>query len=152
MACADFDVLAPEAGRTYRLARFEVGSAVDRLAVELCARRPDPRVTQLALWLAREDLAWETYTRREGHRGQIATFQGNRSVLPRHARGASRLLLEAGVDPRPLRFFAPDLQSAPAPSEPTPSELEGVDLPLRPPPSAEASETVAAPSSLLPTG
>lgn len=150
VACADFDILAPEAGRTYRLARFEAGSAVDRLALELCARRADPREAQLAVWLAREDLDWATYTKRNGHRGQIATFQRGRSVLPRHAQGAARLLLEAGVDPRPLRFFLPELETAPAP-------LRGQDLPdltpaPRPNEHGAEGETVARPQSTSPLG
>jgi hypothetical protein len=145
VACADFDILAPEPGRTYRLARFEAGSAVDRLALELCSRRPDPREAQLAVWLAREDLDWATYTKRNGHRGQIATFQRGRSVLPRHAQGAARLLLDAGVDPRPMRFFLPELETAPAPAP-----LE--EFPeLTPLPSGEG-ETVAQPRPTDPLG
>lgn len=145
VACADFDVLAPESGRSYRLARFEAGSAVDRLALELCARKPDPREAQLAVWLAREDLDWATYTKRDGHRGQIATFQRGRSVLPRHGAGAAKLLLDAGVDPRPLRFFLPKLEAAPAP---TPLE----ELPeLTPAPTGEG-ETVARPRTATPLG
>lgn len=145
VACADFDVLAPESGRSYRLARFEAGSAVDRLALELCARKPDPREAQLAVWLAREDLDWATYTKRDGHRGQIATFQRGRSVLPRHGAGAAKLLLDAGVDPRPLRFFLPKLEATPAP---TPLE----ELPeLTPAPTGEG-ETVARPRAATPLG
>ncbi|MBL4849519.1 MAG: hypothetical protein JKY65_28650 [Planctomycetes bacterium] len=120
VACADFDVFAPKHGRSYGLARFEPNSPVDRLLVELCCRAPDDREAQLAVWMAHEDLAWGTFTRRDGHRGQIVTFERSRPIRSRHAKGAARLLLEAGVDPRPLQFFAPTLQ--PAPGEGTPGE------------------------------
>tara|TARA_R110002072_G_scaffold132549_2_gene272660 strand:+ start:658 stop:1863 length:1206 start_codon:yes stop_codon:yes gene_type:complete len=150
VACADFDILAPEAGRSYRLARFEAGSAVDRLARELCARRADPREAQLAVWLAREDLDWATFTRRDGHRGQIATFQRGRSVLPRHAQGAARLLLDAGVDPRPMRFFLPELESAPAPT--STEELPELTPVPSPVPSPAEGETVARPQVASPLG
>ena len=102
VACAVFVLAAPEPGQVYRLASFTPADPTAQLLAELCRARVDPREAQLALWLAREDLDWKTFTQREGHRGRISNFADGRAVLPRHAAGAARLLLEAGIDPRPI--------------------------------------------------
>lgn len=137
VACAVFDRLAPEPGQVYTLASFASQSPARALLSELCRRRAQPSEAQLALWLAREDLEWESFRAREGDRGRIANFADGSPVLPRHAAGAAELLLRAGLDPTPLRFFAPSSEpgqvTAPEAERAPPAPPEG----LSPAPEAE---------------
>lgn len=124
VACASFHRGAPDPGTPYALSRFPAGSTVDRLMGVLCQgdEPPDDAEAQLAVWLARDDVSWADFVAEGGDRGRLVTFGSARSVRAGHAAGAARLLLEAGVDPRPLRFFDPT--AAPTqPDEPvTPGE------------------------------
>lgn len=122
VACASFHRGAPDAGTPYALARFSRGSAVDRLMTVLCQGDdvPGDAEAQLALWLARDDVSWADFVAEGGDRGRLVTFGSARSVRSGHAPGAARLLLRAGVDPRPLRFFDPtggEDPAAPAPAQ-----------------------------------
>lgn len=126
VACASFHRRAPEVGRRYGLATVPAGSAIDRLLVSLCAEAYPPEAeAQLAVWLARDDIDWAAFCSEGGDRGRVATFGSMTPVRARHAAGAARLLLGAGVEPTGLRFFAPaapeepPAADAPAP-EPTP--------------------------------
>lgn len=106
VACASFHLGAPEPGQPYRLRRIEAGSRLEQLLVQLCAQPVvDDAEAQLAVWLSRDDISWEAFVAQGGAWGRLVTFERHRSVLPRHAQGAARLMLEAGLDPRPLRFF-----------------------------------------------
>lgn len=141
VACASFHRGAPDAGTPYALARFPAGSTVDRLMTVLCQGDDPPgdAEAQLAVWLARDDVSWADFVAQGGDRGRLVTFGQARSVRAGHASGAARLLLRAGVDPRPLRFFDPTggeqvlepSQAAPdpAPTPPLP--------PVEPPTAAE---------------
>lgn len=124
VACASFHRGAPDAGTPYTLSRFPEGSRVDRLMSVLCQGEdaPPDAEAQLAVWLARDDVSWADFVAQGGDRGRLVTFGRSRSVRASHAPGAARLLLEAGVDPRPLRFFDPTGGEAPvAPAPPPPA-------------------------------
>ena len=120
VACASFEVKAPEDGRRYQLRALPLDSAPDKLLVQVCGQEVIcEESTQLALWLGREDVTWSRYVALDGHRGRLVTFGSGRPVLRHHANQAASLLLEAGVDPRPLRFFRAELpQASPAGQEP----------------------------------
>lgn len=137
VACASFEKRGPTHGQPYRLERFANGSAPDRLLVALCAGEVEASESeiQLAVWLARNDVRWEQFLAEGGHYGRLVTFGSAHPVLPEHAVGAARLLLDSGVDPRGCAFFggqggalAPEApaadagQAGPAADEPAPSE------------------------------
>lgn len=105
VACASFRIGAPRDGQPIMLDRFKPGSKIDKLAVALCAGpRPDDAEAQLAVWLSRDDIGWEEFVRKGIRYGRLMTFS-RRAVLARHAPGAGKLLLDAGVDPRGCRLF-----------------------------------------------
>ena len=137
IACASFDRAAPVDGQPLRLDRFPPGSAMERLLVEVCATpiATDAEV-QLAVWLCRDDITWPAFVAEGGALGRLATFETGRSVLPGASPGAARLLLDAGVDPRPLRFFGGE--GAPVPGDAPPAARPTPDEP--PPPVADPGE------------
>lgn len=106
IACASFGSGTPRPDQKYSLRRFEAGSTADRLLLALCAREEtsEPEA-QLALWLARNDISWDQFCAHGGNSGMLITFGGDRRILPRHAKGAAKLLIEAGADPHAARFF-----------------------------------------------
>ncbi|HZU99770.1 MAG TPA: hypothetical protein VFF73_23865 [Planctomycetota bacterium] len=106
IACASFHSGPPADDQRYTLHRFEPGSAVDRLLVALCAREKvkEPEA-QLAVWLARNDITWDDFVEKGGARGNLITFGTASRVLPRHAKGAAKLLIESGTNPTAARFF-----------------------------------------------
>lgn len=107
IACASFFRMAPTDRQAVTLRRFERASPIDRLCVALCAGEAAPQPeAQLAVWLVKNDLAWEDFRRHGGELGFVRTFAGE-AVLPKHAAGAERLLLEGAVDPMDVCFFAP---------------------------------------------
>lgn len=121
VACASFEKRGPTHGQPYQLARFAPGSAPDRLLVALCAGEGEAGESeiQLAVWLARNDVRWEQFLAEGGHYGRLVTFGHAHPVLPEHAVGAARLLLDSGVDPRGCAFFGGQGGAvAPATSEP----------------------------------
>lgn len=131
VACASFRRGAPVAGQRCALARFEAGSPIDRLLVGLCAEGEEvaPAEAQLAVWLARDDIGWQSFAAEGGDRGRLVTFGSHTPVRAHHAQGAARLLLRAGVEPADLRFFggeglaAPSRAADPAPTTaPAPPE------------------------------
>lgn len=136
VACASFHRGAPDAGTPYTLSRFPDGSRVDRLMTVLCQGEdaPPDAEAQLAVWLARDDVSWADFVAQGGDRGRLVTFGRARSVRAGHAPGAARLLLEAGVDPRPLRFFDPTGGEAPdlAPAAPAPPPVREPAEPATP--------------------
>lgn len=107
VACASFHRGAPRDGAPYALARFPRGSRIDLLLQAVCAgAEPPPEAeVQLAVWMSRDDVSWDEFRAEGGHWGRLVTFGRALPVLPSDASGAARLVLEAGVDPRPLRFF-----------------------------------------------
>lgn len=125
VACASFRRGAPEPGTPYALGRFEAGSPIDRLMVVLCQgdEVTNDAEAQLAVWLARDDVSWSDFVAQGGDRGRLVTFGSASSVRAHHAGEAARLLLRAGVDPRPRRFF-----------DPTGGELEPQAPPVDAPP------------------
>lgn len=135
VACASFQRGAPEVGTPYALSRFEAGSPVDRLMVVLCQgdEAANDAEAQLAVWLARDDVSWSDFVAQGGDRGRLVTFGSATSVRAHHAGEAARLLVRAGVDPRPRRFFSPTggdpiVEPAPAPVvAPEPPAVEPVD-------------------------
>lgn len=149
VACAAFSKGCPQSGQVYQLERLPVGSPLDRLLVALCADelQASEAEVQLAVWMARNDLTWHEFVAEGGHWGRLLTFGRNESVLPEHAAGAARILLDSGVDPRACTFFggpggaaltehSPALfggdggEAAPAPApapEPTPPPAEAKD-------------------------
>ncbi len=140
VACASFHVGGPEPGQPYVLKRAQDESALTRLLVRLCAEPASEAEAQLAVWLTRDDISWEAFVAQGGAWGRLVTFEQQQTVLPRHAPGAARILLGAGLDPRPLRFFggegggpaiAPPPEPTPAPG-PTP-EPEVPHVPVTPP-------------------
>lgn len=162
VACASFHRRAPEVGRRYGLAALPAGSPIDRLLVALCAESTVPEAeAQLAVWLARDDIDWAAFCSEGGDRGRIVTFGSMIPVRARHAEGAARLLLGAGVDPTGLRFFGaePQVQAAPdappqqapdasalepAPAlEPTPDAPDAPDAPGTPAPAPGPVEAQA---------
>jgi hypothetical protein len=106
IACASFHSGPPADDQRYTLHRFEPGSAVDRLLVALCAREKvkEPEA-QLAVWLARNDITWDDFVAKGGARGNLITFGTASRVLPRHAKGAAKLLIESGTNPSAAKFF-----------------------------------------------
>lgn len=137
VSCASFEKQGPQPGQAYELKRFPVDSAADRLLVALCADevKGSESEVQLAVWLARNDISWDQFTREGGHWGRLVTFGHGGAVLPEHADGAARMLLDSGVDPRASRFFggdgigagslaplAPGGEAEPEPAEPEPAE------------------------------
>lgn len=134
VACASFQRGAPDAGTPYALARFEAGSSIDRLMVVLCQgdEVANDAEAQLAVWLARDDVSWTDFVAQGGDRGRLVTFGSASSVRAHHAGEAARLLLRAGVDPRPRRFFNPTggeqtIDNAP---DPTPAPTVAPEPPL----------------------
>ncbi len=109
VACANFHMGPPQADQSYTLSSFKSDTPVDRLMQVICAGDSPPSDTdvQLAVWLSRDDISWKEFQREGGHFGRLVTFGSSSPVLPSNSRGASRLLLEAGVNPRQLRFFDP---------------------------------------------
>lgn len=151
VACASFHRGAPDPGTPYALARFPAGSTIDRLMVALCQGDavPDEAEAQLATWLARDDVTWADFVAQGGDRGRLVTFGRARSVRAGHAEGAARLLLRAGVDPRPLRFFDPTgARGAPA-APPAPAPEETRTPAPAPPPAAPRPTEPAQPASQL---
>jgi hypothetical protein len=129
VACASFHKGSPHEDRVYTLHRFEPGTPIDRLLVALCARETVPEAeSQLAVWMARDNLAWADFEGEGGGRGRLVTFGSAWRILPRHACGAANLLMEAGVNPRQARFFAdvePALSRQEAPQEAQPAVEPG---------------------------
>jgi len=122
VACASVEVKAPEAGRRYRLRSLPLDSAPDKLLLQVCGQQVIcEESTQLALWLGREDVSWARYVALDGHRGRLVTFGSGRPILRHHANQAATLLLEAGVDPRPLSFFRSELPEGAAEATPAPA-------------------------------
>ncbi|MCO5170202.1 MAG: hypothetical protein M9894_28030 [Planctomycetes bacterium] len=153
VACASFHRGAPEPGTPYALDRFPAGSPIDRLMVVLCQGDgvPDEAEAQLATWLSRDDVSWADFVAQGGDRGRLVTFGRARSVRGWHAEGAARLLLRAGVDPRPLRFFGPAGGRDAVPST-EPTELEApapAPAPAPPAPTPAAPAEPAQPASQL---
>src|SRR2546430_17568359 len=98
------------------------------MLVALCSGEPAAAPeTQLALWLARQDLGWDDFVAKGGDRGRCLTFTDER-VSADDAPGAARLLLRAGLDPTTARFFRdsrPAPEAAPSKAEPgTEPDLE----------------------------
>jgi len=132
IACASFHSGPPAVDQTYALRRFEPGSPADRLMVALCAReKTSEPEAQLAVWLARNDISFDEYVEKGGDRGGILTFGTASRVLPRHGKGAARLLIEAGVNPGWSPFFqdhregpseAANASPEPPPAAPAPDE------------------------------
>jgi hypothetical protein len=134
IACASFDRGPPAADQLYTLGRFPKDSDVDRLLVALCAReRTREPEAQLAVWLARNDISWAEFCDKGGAYGNLLTFGTGSRILPRHAKGAAKLLVEAGSDPRAARFFGGrgierlsdqgDPPATPQPEAPVPSSI-----------------------------
>lgn len=142
VACASFHRGAPDVGTPYALARFPAGSAADRLMTVLCQgdEAPPDAEAQLAVWLARDDISWSDFVHEGGDLGRLVTFRRATPVRAVHAPGAARLLLEAGVDPRPLRFFDPTGGEPRHPAAP--------DEPAAEPPPAEPEPPATTPSEL----
>jgi hypothetical protein len=109
VSCASFDKKAPVSDQAYALQTFDAETPVDKLMIAICSgdTPPDDTDVQLALWLSRDDISWQQYQSEGGHWGRLVTFGSSSPVLPSNARGASKLMLDAGVDPRPMRFFDP---------------------------------------------
>jgi hypothetical protein len=143
VACASFHRGAPKPGTVYALDRFERGSQADRLMQAICAgaRPPAEAEVQLAVWLARDDVSWDQFQAEGGHWGRLVTFGAGVPVLPGDARGAAELMLDAGIDPRPLRFFggegSPDVQVEAAPAAEEPAEQAPAAPEPEPEPQAE---------------
>ena len=117
VACASFRIGPPLHNQPFSLGRFEPGSAVDRVVQALCSGRPSSAsVAQMAVWLSRENIGWPEYAAAGGNRWRLVTFQGQTPIQTRDAQQASRTLLKAGVDPRPLRFFQRNPQPVTEPS------------------------------------
>ncbi len=129
IACASFHLGPPRPDETYALHRFEPGSSVDRLLVALCAREEtsEPEA-QLAMWLTRNDITWDDFCSKGGAHGSLITFGTGSRILPRHAKGAARLLVESGSNPQTARFFGgvglETLGESPVNVEAVPSEPE----------------------------
>jgi hypothetical protein len=106
IACASFQSGPPQPDQAYGLHRFEPDSSVDRLLIALCAREEtsEPEA-QLAMWLTRNDITWDDFCSKGGAHGSLITFGTGSRILPRHAKGAARLILEAGSNPQAARFF-----------------------------------------------
>ncbi|MEZ0229482.1 MAG: hypothetical protein ACAI25_12705 [Planctomycetota bacterium] len=128
IACASFESGPPAGEQRYELRRFEAGSKVDRLLVALCAeasQKTSEPEAQLAVWLARNDISWDDFVSKGGDRGGLLTFGSSNRILPRHGKGAAKLLIEAGVNPGYSPFFAdhktlvaePAAAAAPEPRE-----------------------------------
>lgn len=151
VACASFQRGAPDAGAPYTLARFPQGSRIDRVMTVLCQgeETPGDAEAQLAVWLARDDVSWADFVAQGGDRGRLVTFGRPRSVRAGHAAGAARLLLEAGIDPRPLRFFDPTggAQQDAAPGSPAEAATE--PTPPHEPAEPESPERTPEPGSHL---
>lgn len=106
VACASFGRNAPSGGEVYSLRAFETGSPSDKLLLALCAGERAPEAeAQMALWLARNDITWDQFRTRGGASGRLLTFTFEHISAEKHAQGAAKLLLDAGVDPRATRFF-----------------------------------------------
>lgn len=138
VSCASFEKQGPQSGQAYELRRFPADSAADRFLVALCANevKGSEAEVQLATWLARNDISWGQFTQQGGHYGRLVTFGRNDAVLPEHARGAARMLLDSGVDPRASRFFGgegikaeslapltPAPEAPPEPEQPKPEQV-----------------------------
>lgn len=133
IACASFERGGPVDGQPFTLSRFPAGSAMERLLVEVCAGAAvDDAEIQLAVWLCRNDISWAAFVAEGGAFGRLGTFGSGQSVRPGDAAGAARILLDAGVDPRPLRFFGGAGAPAPGDAEPAPA------APAPPPPAEPA--------------
>lgn len=107
VACASFSKSCPQGGQEYQLQRYPRDSQADRLLVALCAGELEAgeAEVQLALWMAQNDLSWDEFVAEGGHYGRLVTFGRAQAVLPEHAAGAARILLDSGVDPRGCAFF-----------------------------------------------
>jgi hypothetical protein len=121
VACASFERPGPVPGQVYRLSRFDAGSPVDRLLVELCSGDELPTgeaEAQVAVWMAKDDLSWESFA---AHEGRLGTFGSMESIRASHCNGAAAVLVRSGVDPRGRRFFGGEGGvPARAPVEPAP--------------------------------
>lgn len=118
VACAAFQAGPPQVDQPYTLAAFPQGSEIDRLMVALCAN-PDAgqAETQLAVWLVRNQVTWEQFCAQGGDWGRLVTFGRNLPVTGANASGAARLMLEGGIDPRGMPFFADQTPGAVAPAQ-----------------------------------
>jgi hypothetical protein len=148
VACASFHMGPPQSEQSYTLKTFKSDTPVDRLMQAICAGDSPPSDTdvQLAVWLSRDDISWEEFQKEGGHYGRLVTFGTSSPVLPSNSRGASKLLLDAGVNPRELRFFDPSGSTRPArPAdqviEATPTSVE--EAPAAPEPKEPVEQTEA---------
>ena len=133
IACAAFDAGPPQSDQPYTLAAFPQGSDIDRLMVALCANpQAGEAETQLAVWLTRNKITWEQFCSQGGDWGRLVTFGRNHPVTGDSARAASSLMLESGVDPPGIPFFAdqtPAAVQARTPSDDAqPTEVEAPEI------------------------
>lgn len=105
VACAKFDAGSPHAQQAYALRRFERGSDVERLMVLLCgADLKQECQAQLAVWTLRNNMTQpDLVDLLRQH--SVPTFQSERTFHEGDIPGTAQLLMDAGIDPRGLKFF-----------------------------------------------
>ena len=129
VACGTYRRQGPQPGVPYELDRVERGSPIDQLLVQVCAGSAPPpeRATALAIWVAREGLAYDYLARRTFH-----SFATRRPVGVEQGAAARALLERSGVDAQALPFFREGPQPAPAPTRATEQPADQPELPATP--------------------
>lgn len=105
IACGRFSKAAPIHGQPFFILRNDKETQLFKLVREICSIHEislDHPAAQFAIWLVRDNISYAQFFRRPG----AVTFETNELVTDEAANIAVEMLLDAGLDPRKLRYFA----------------------------------------------
>lgn len=109
VSCGRFHKGEPRPGDRFLLVRFEEKEPISRLAIEVCALSNytlNHAAAQMAIWIVRDKLTWRQYINKKRSLGPSMTFETARVITDDDAIDAADLLIDAGIDPRTLEFYA----------------------------------------------